>query len=223
MICRACEDAIADALLHTRGVVSAQAHYWRGRVTITYDPNIVTEDTLRQVLTNAGYPPGTHGMGGVVVDGICLALVGVLYWGLPKLLALVKVPALANNASRGLVFLVGLLTSTHCIGMCGGILLAQTTDARGVTGRSKRGRIAAAAYNGGRVVSYTAVGALCTNREALTLADPRVTEYLSGREIAADTAADGWCCVTVDGWPLGGGKVSGGRVKNHYPKALRLL
>lgn len=160
MICRACEDAIADALLHTRGVVSAQAHYWRGRVTITYDPNIVTEDTLRQVLTNAGYPPGTHGMGGVVVDGICLALVGVLYWGLPKLLALVKVPALANNASLGLVFLVGLLTSTHCIGMCGGILLAQTTDARGVTGRSKRGLIASAAYNGGRVVSYTAVGAL---------------------------------------------------------------
>lgn len=160
MICRACEDAIADALLHTRGVVSAQAHYWRGRVTITYDPNIVTEDTLRQVLTNAGYPPGTHGMGGVVVDGICLALVGVLYWGLPKLLALVKVPALADNASLGLVFLVGLLTSTHCIGMCGGILLAQTTDARGVTGRSKRGLIASAAYNSGRVVSYTAVGAL---------------------------------------------------------------
>lgn len=160
MICRACEDAIADALLHTRGVVSAQAHYWRGRVTITYDPNIVTEDTLRQVLTNAGYPPGTHGMGGVVVDGICLALVGVLYWGLPKLLALVKVPALADNASLGLVFLVGLLTSTHCIGMCGGILLAQTTDARGVTARSKRGLIASAAYNGGRVVSYTAVGAL---------------------------------------------------------------
>ena len=160
MICRACEDAIADALLHTRGVVSAQAHYWRGRVTITYDPNIVTEDTLRQVLTNAGYPPGTHGMGGVVVDGICLALVGVLYWGLPKLLMLVKVPALADNASLGLVFLVGLLTSTHCIGMCGGILLAQTTDARGVTARSKRGLIASAAYNGGRVVSYTAVGAL---------------------------------------------------------------
>ena len=57
---------------------------------------------------------------------------------------------------------------------------------------------------------FTAFGALCTNREALTLADPRVTEYLSGREIAADTAADGWCCVTVDGCPMGGGKVSDG-------------
>ena len=70
---------------------------------------------------------------------------------------------------------------------------------------------------------FTAFGALCQNREELTLADSRTVEYLSGREIEAHTAADGWCCVTVDGWPLGGGKVSGGRVKNHYPKALRLL
>ena len=70
---------------------------------------------------------------------------------------------------------------------------------------------------------FTAFGAQCANREELTLADPRCVEYLSGREVEARTAADGWCCVTVDGWPLGGGKVSGGRVKNHYPKALRLL
>ena len=70
---------------------------------------------------------------------------------------------------------------------------------------------------------FTAFGAQCTNCEQLTLADPRCVEYLSGREVEARTAADGWCCVTVDGWPLGGGKVSGGRVKNHYPKALRLL
>ena len=70
---------------------------------------------------------------------------------------------------------------------------------------------------------FTAFGAGCQNREELTLSDPRCVEYLSGREIEASTAADGWCCVTVDGWPLGGGKVSGGRVKNHYPKALRLL
>ena len=70
---------------------------------------------------------------------------------------------------------------------------------------------------------FTAFGAQCTNREELTRTDPRTVEYLSGREIEARAAADGWCCVTVDGWPLGGGKVSGGRVKNHYPKALRLL
>ena len=68
---------------------------------------------------------------------------------------------------------------------------------------------------------FTAFGAQCANREELTLADPRCVEYLSGREVEARTAADGWCCVTVDGWPLGGGKVSGGRVKNHYPDVYK--
>ena len=70
---------------------------------------------------------------------------------------------------------------------------------------------------------FTAFGAGCANREELTLGDPRCAAYLAGQEIEARTAREGWCCVTVDGWPLGGGKVSGGRVKNHYPKALRNL
>lgn len=173
MICRACEDAIADALLHTRGVISAQAHYWRSRVTITYDPDIVTEDALRQVLTNAGYPPGAHGMGGVTVDLICLALVGVLYWGCRSCSCSCRsrrLPRMLRSASC----FVGLLTSTHCIGMCGGILLAQTTDAHGVTGRSKRGLIASAAYNGGRVVSYTAVGAVCGALGAVITYTPNI-------------------------------------------------
>ena len=58
--------------------------------------------------------------------------------------------------------------------MCGGILLAQTTDAHGVTGRSKRGLIASAAYNGGRVVSYTAVGAVCGALGAVITYTPNI-------------------------------------------------
>jgi len=37
-----------------------------------------------------------------------------------------------------------------------------------------------------------------------------------GRSGHVDTALS-------DGVPLGGGKASGGRIKNHYPKALRNL
>jgi 16S rRNA C967 or C1407 C5-methylase (RsmB/RsmF family)/NOL1/NOP2/fmu family ribosome biogenesis protein len=70
---------------------------------------------------------------------------------------------------------------------------------------------------------FTAYGAACPNQETLSLDDPRTAAYLHGEEIDAKTAQPGWCCVNVDGFPLGGGKVSGGRVKNHYPKALRLL
>lgn len=70
---------------------------------------------------------------------------------------------------------------------------------------------------------FMAYGAQCTNCEELTLADPRTAAWLRGEEIEAQTAQNGWCAVLVDGFPLGGGKASGGRIKNHYPKALRNL
>ena len=70
---------------------------------------------------------------------------------------------------------------------------------------------------------FMAYGAQCTNCEKLTLADPRTAAWLRGEEIEAQTAQNGWCAVLVDGFPLGGGKASGGRIKNHYPKALRNL
>lgn len=70
---------------------------------------------------------------------------------------------------------------------------------------------------------FMAFGAQCTNQENLTLSDERTAAWLRGEEIEARTAQNGWCAVLVDGFPLGAGKVSGGRVKNHYPKALRNL
>lgn len=49
----------------------------------------------------------------------------------------------------------------------------------------------------------------------------KVEKYLSGEEIEVDTSDTGWCVTTVLGAPLGGGKISSNRMKNHYPKGLR--
>lgn len=70
---------------------------------------------------------------------------------------------------------------------------------------------------------FMAYGSACTNREELTRDDSRTAAWLRGEEIEAGTAQNGWCAVCVDGFPLGAGKVSGGRIKNHYPKGLRNL
>lgn len=58
-------------------------------------------------------------------------------------------------------------------------------------------------------------------KENLKSTDARIEEYLMGYEIATDLTSSGWCAVLCDGVALGGGKVSGGRIKNHYPKGLR--
>ena len=42
-----------------------------------------------------------------------------------------------------------------------------------------------------------------------------------GEEIEARESGDGWCAVCYEGVPMGAGKVSAGRIKNHYPKGLR--
>lgn len=52
--------------------------------------------------------------------------------------------------------------------------------------------------------------------------DKRLDAYLAGEEIDTEITDKGWCAVLYEGVPLGGGKISEGRVKNHYPKGLRV-
>lgn len=62
MICRQCEDIVETALLHTRGVVKADASYWKGIVSVEYDPEIISEEGLKKALKLAGYPAGSGGL-----------------------------------------------------------------------------------------------------------------------------------------------------------------
>ncbi len=79
----------------------------------------------------------------------------------------------------------------------------------------------------GRIVPhhalYMAFGRQMRRQIELSAQEPLLLAYLRGEEIPAPGAADGYTAVLYHGVPLGGGKVSGGRLKNHYPKGLRLL
>lgn len=50
---------------------------------------------------------------------------------------------------------------------------------------------------------------------------PELKKYMLGDVL--NGSKNGWCVITVNGYPVGWGKCSGGTIKNHYPKALRLL
>jgi len=69
---------------------------------------------------------------------------------------------------------------------------------------------------------FSAYGELFLRKEELAPTDSRLEKYLRGEEIDA-TVSDGYCVVTYFGSVLGGGKVSLGKIKNHYPKGLRNL
>ena len=52
--------------------------------------------------------------------------------------------------------------------------------------------------------------------------DPQLLAYLHGEEITG-LQCNGWTAVCVCGIPVGFGKASNGKLKNRYPKGLRLL
>lgn len=76
-------------------------------------------------------------------------------------------PQVTSSMGYGLLFVVGLLTSLHCIAMCGGIVLSQgisreAGDAAPAACPPRPGLksrlLPSLLYNGGRVVSYTLIG-----------------------------------------------------------------
>lgn len=69
---------------------------------------------------------------------------------------------------------------------------------------------------------FSAYGNCFIRRCQLNQKDSRTLKYLRGEEIEVDEIeGGGYSAVIYEGSPLGGGKISGGRLKNHYPKGLR--
>lgn len=57
----------------------------------------------------------------------------------------------------------------------------------------------------------------------LSRGDERVTAFLHGEEIEIPQEYKGYCGVAMNGITIGFGKAGGGRLKNHYPKGLRIM
>ena len=54
------------------------------------------------------------------------------------------------------------------------------------------------------------------------LTDDEAKRYLHGEELSKDISYKGYAVVTNNNCPLGGVKISGGKLKNLYPKGLRI-
>ncbi len=98
----------------------------------------------------------------------------------------------------------------------GGVLPPKSVFSAGVLVGDIRGKLFFPAHQ-----LFSAYGRIFKNKLSLTNGDPRLEKYLLGEEIEIDPDIKGWCAVLADDIPLGGGKASSGRLKNHYPKGLR--
>lgn len=152
MICQSCTDEVSGMLLQTKGVIKASVSYCKALAAVSYDPALVTPEELERRIKSLGYDTGERSRAERLLDLACVLLTVLLVW---LLLRWGGVSPEISGAGFGGLFLVGVSTSPHCLGMCGGILLSAC---HGRAGR-KAQFCAALAYNGGRMASYTILGA----------------------------------------------------------------
>ena len=74
--------------------------------------------------------------------------------------------------------------------------------------------------NGGRVP--TGLDAEEWAVRAVELGGAALSAYLAGEAIPCTAPGSGYAAVCVQGYPLGFGKLTGGTLKNHLPKGLRM-
>jgi len=87
-----------------------------------------------------------------------LALLGAYF--IIQQLGLLKILSALNedNISYGLIFIIGILASFHCVAMCGSLVITYT--AKDLAENKKPTIVPHFQYNLGRLISYTVVGAL---------------------------------------------------------------
>ncbi len=175
MVCAACEARIGRRLMDEPGVSRALANYKKNTLQVTFDPERVSWARLAEILDDMEYSLSeacteTGGGAWKIIRQITgtLIVIAALYWlgvrfGLLTLLNIF--PEAESGMGLGMVFVVGLLTSAHCLAMCGGINMSQTALSHTSLAASKTNGgwemvMPVLLYGLGRVISYTAIGAV---------------------------------------------------------------
>lgn len=158
MFCAHCEETVRKALLSVSGVLSAEVSWEREQALVRYDPEKTDASAIQKSIEDAGYEVASFGAAKLQIVSVLVLLLAL--YVIARRTGLVQVfsffPRTEASLGIGALFVTGLLTSVHCIAMCGGINLTQSVAA--ASGKQSILR-ANALYQCGRVLSYTLVGA----------------------------------------------------------------
>ena len=161
MTCSSCEERIQKALLGIPGVVSARANQGAGRVEVEYDGTLTDKAALQNAVVEAGYGVSERKgreAGILLATGILILAACFLINAFGGFRFLPKIDA---SLGLGMIFVAGLLTSLHCVAMCGGIALSQQTKTDPeLSAAGWRKHLSGLQYHGGRILSYTILGGL---------------------------------------------------------------
>ena len=164
MTCINCQYLIQETLVELSGVDSAKVDYLSGKAEVSFDETKIELSQIYTQIQDLGYSiikkksksKSFFQFLGILLIIFLLSFVFKLF-STSQLAT--SFPIAQTGMSYGMVFIIGLLTSLHCIAMCGGINLSQTINVQ-MTQTLYSKLVPSFFYNTGRVISYTLIGAL---------------------------------------------------------------
>lgn len=161
MVCNSCENIIKKHLKKLSGIIVVTASYNNGTVSIEYDAEKVSYSTIVATIEKAGYKVtgDSKNSKSEFLPIVGIVLIALLMIRLGKGTGVFDMSsALSSKVSYIALFTIGVLTSLHCVGMCGGIMMSQSITSQMVPEKNKfkPGLM----YNLGRLISYTILGGI---------------------------------------------------------------
>lgn len=169
--CRSCKILIESEIDVLVGVKNVNVDYQTGECQIEFDDEKISQKQIFKAIEKLDYKikdeptPGNEAPKkqtpkNLIIAGLLLLLFAAGYY-LIKYFGLLEILSKLNETkiSYWLIFLIGVLVSFHCIGMCGGMVVAYTAkhQAEKNKGNSSLPHLQ---YNLGRLISYSAIGAV---------------------------------------------------------------
>jgi sulfite exporter TauE/SafE/plastocyanin domain-containing protein/copper chaperone CopZ len=159
MHCKSCEKIIERTLGKLPGVINVVASYEEELVFVEYDNDVLTQTQIKNSIISAGYSIKNKNSSMEIKNllGILGAALIIIFLG--KYSGSFNMDSMLNGKVGYLIlFTVGLFTSLHCLGMCGGIMISQTVTIK--NNPKTKNFIPAIFYNLGRVLCYTILGGI---------------------------------------------------------------
>jgi copper chaperone CopZ len=169
MSCTACEAKIETKLKKHEGIINVSADSKKNVVNISYEGNKISPNTIISIIEKLHYSSK------IITDneenkfntfnfvGILIILIAV-YLIIQNTIGFNFSPEISENMGYGMLFVTGLITSLHCMAMCGGINLSSCISNNNSNLKDsstiKNKTMPSFLYNLGRVISYTAIGGI---------------------------------------------------------------
>lgn len=160
MVCTSCENRIEKEIKKLNGVKSVKADYKTSKVYIKFDDFNSSTYKITDAIKKAGYTVGDNNKKSSeafpMLIMVAIAIFIVILGNNSGSFNISE--SLSSKVSYGVLFTIGIFSSLHCIGMCGGIMISQSIT---IKESSKFERLKPSLlYNSGRVISYTILGGI---------------------------------------------------------------